>query len=73
MAKGLNVKNVKTWYCVTTSYDDKGCVTAGIVDVCKADKKPKSTYKSTVCRDIYIDWFEVLNNAKQYVKGALLA
>lgn len=63
---------MKTWYCVTTSYDDKGRVTAGIVNIREANRKPKNSYKSTLRKDIYIDWFDGLDAAQQYVCEVLL-
>ena len=49
---------MKTWYCVTTTFDDRGRVTAGITDIVEADKQPESSYDSTRRKDIYNDWYE---------------
>lgn len=32
------VKNMKTWYCVTSSFDDKGRVTAAITATKEAEE-----------------------------------
>lgn len=49
---------MKTYYCVTSSFDDRGRATANITDMIKAEEKPESTYTSTRRKDIYNDWFE---------------
>lgn len=64
---------MKTWYCVVTSYDDRGRVTSNIVDTRESEIEPKSSYKSTARKDIYTDWFDDLDKAKQYVKEARIA
>lgn len=64
---------MKTWYCVTTSFDDRGRVTAGITDTRKAEKCPESTSTSTSRKDIYNDWFGTEKEAREYVKQARLA
>ena len=38
---------MKTYYCVTSSFDDRGRATANITDMIKAEEKPESTYTST--------------------------
>lgn len=62
---------MKTWYCVTSSFDDRGHVTAGITDVREQEEKPESRFKSTFHKDIYSEWFESIEEAKDYVRGAL--
>ena len=34
---------MKTYYCVTTTFDDNGGVTAAITGITEADKKPENT------------------------------
>lgn len=59
---------MKTWYCVTSSFDDKGRVTAAVTASQKAECKPESTYTSTTRKDIYCDWFGSLKEAQAFVK-----
>ena len=61
---------MKTYYCVTSSFDDRGHVVAAITATCQADTKPESTYKSTSRKDIYNDWFETRKAAELFVKGS---
>ena len=64
---------MRTWYCVTSSFDDRGHVTAGIVVTRRADKKPDDTFHSTARKDIYNTWCGNLREAQAYVKEALQA
>ena len=58
---------------VTTSFDDTGKVTAAITDTIKAAKKPENSFKETKKKDIYVDWFETEEEAKERAKEALNA
>lgn len=58
---------MKTFYCVTSSFDDYGRVTAAITNTLEAESKPENTYKSTRRKDIYSDWFDTLEEAKAFV------
>ncbi len=64
---------MKTWYCVTSSFDDRGRVTAGITATTQADEKPENTSTSTRRKDIYNDWFGTEAEARQFVEEAKLA
>lgn len=64
---------MKTYYCVTTSFDDRGRVTASITNTVEAATKPGSTFTSTNRKDIYNDWFESFEEAKQFVEEARVA
>lgn len=64
---------MKTYYCVTSSFDNSGRVTAGITASVKADKIPESTFTSTSRKDIYNDWFESIEDAKQFAEEAKTA
>lgn len=64
---------MKTYYCVTSSFDDKGRVTAGITATVETESKPESTYTSTSRKDIYNDWFEDIEEAKKFVEEAKAA
>lgn len=60
---------MKTYYCVTSSFDDRGRATANITDI----EKPESTYTSTRRKDIYNDWFESEKEAQEYVEQTRIA
>lgn len=64
---------MKTWYCVVTAYDDRGRVTAAIVDTKESEDEPESSYTSTTRKDIYMDWFGSQEEAQEHVKEALAA
>lgn len=59
---------MKTWYCVTSSFDDKGRVTAAITAAQQAESKPESTFTSTRQKDIYCEWFGSRKEALDYVE-----
>ena len=61
---------MKTWYCVTSTFDDRGRATANITDTCQADTKPENTFMSTSRKDIYNDWFGSMREAKSFVNSA---
>ena len=60
----------KTWYCVTSSFDDRGRVTATITNTCKAVVKPEGSFVSTRMKDIYNDWYGSMEEANKAVKKA---
>lgn len=64
---------MRTWYCVTSTFDDRGRVTAAITATKEAEVCPESTFTSTNRKDIYNDWFEKLTEAQDWVHGALHA
>lgn len=59
---------MKKYYCVTSSFDNKGRVTANITNIIEAEEKPESTFISTSRKDIYSDWFEDEKEAKEFVE-----
>ena len=64
---------MKTYWCVTSSFDDRGRATAAVTDSIKAISKPESTFISTSRKDIYNDWFDSLEAARddaEQAKGA---
>ena len=67
------VKNMKTWYCATSSFDDKGRVTAAITATKEAEECPESTFKSTSRKDIYNDWFGSAEEAEEWVEQSRCA
>lgn len=61
------MKIMKTWYCVTSTFDDRGRVTAAVTGTKEADKCPESTFTSTSRRDIYNDWFGSMEEANEWI------
>ena len=57
---------MKTLYCVTSSFDNRGRVTANITATKETETCPESTYTSTSRKDIYNDWFESLDEAQAF-------
>lgn len=66
-------KNMKTWYCVTSSFDNRGRVVAAITASKEAETCPESTYTSTSRKDIYNDWFGSTEEAQAWVEQARYA
>ena len=58
---------MKTWYCVTSSFDDRGRCVAAITATKEAEEYPESTYTSTRRKDIYNDWFGSIEEAQEWV------
>lgn len=69
----LVLGGMKTYYCVTTSVNDKGKVLAAITDVIEAACKPENSSQSLKRKDIYRDWFEDPEEAKKFVEEAKTA
>ncbi len=57
----------KIWYCVTSSFDNIGRVTAAITDRKEAEECPQNTFKSTPRKDIYNEWFGSEEEAQDWV------
>lgn len=66
----LTLGGMKTYWCVTTSVDDRGRVVANITNTVEAASKPENSSKSTDRKDIYNDWFESLEEAQEFVEEA---
>lgn len=64
---------MKIFYCVTSSFDNRGRVTAAITATKEAVSKPESTFTSTSRKDIYNDWFGSRKEAEEFVADAKLA
>lgn len=64
---------MKTWYCVTSTFDDRGRATANITASCQAESKPESTFSSTSRKDIYNDWFATRREAMVFVSSTKMA
>ena len=63
-------EGMKTYWCVTTSANDRGKVIAHITSSILSDVKPESTFVQTRRRDIYTDWFENKAEAERFAKEA---
>lgn len=60
----------KLWYCVTSSFDDRGRTAAAITAVREAEAKPASGFTSTSTKDVYTDWFDEIKKAEAFVEEA---
>lgn len=60
------------FYGATTKFYDNGMVKAFMYDI-EADEKPKSTFKETKICDVYNDFFETYEEAKEYIDDAYIA
>ena len=69
----LTPSGLKKFWCVTTAFHDNGKVVSAITDVCEAAVKPENVCKETKTKDIYLDWFDTEEEAKEKVKEALNA
>lgn len=69
----LVLGGMKTYYCVTTSVDDRGNVRAAITNVTEAACKPENSSVSLKRKDIYHDWFDDPEEAKKFVEEAKMA
>lgn len=54
----LTQGGMRTFWCVTTSVDDRGTVRAAVTSFVEAVSKPENSSRSTSRKDIYHDWFE---------------
>lgn len=61
---------MKKYYCVTSSFDDEGRVTAGLTNIIEAEEKPESTFRNTRRKDIYVDWFDDEQEARDFIERA---
>ena len=64
---------MKKYYCVTSAFYDDGRVVAGITGSREAERKPESRCTEKSDRDIYEDWFESMEQAREFVRGATKA
>lgn len=66
----LLLSGMKTYWCVTTSVDDRGRVIANITNTVEAVCKPENSSTSTKRKDIYNDWFESFEEAQTFAEEA---
>lgn len=69
----LTPAGLKKFWCVTTAFHDDGKVVSAITDVCKAAVKPENVCKETKTKDMYLDWFDTEEEAKERVEEVLNA
>ena len=63
------MSETKTYWCVTSKYDDHLEGWSGITDKVVADKKPENTFVETEKYDIYNDWFDSYEEAEAFVRS----
>jgi hypothetical protein len=59
---------MKTYYCVTSAIYDSGRIVVAITDSKEAETKPEDTRTAKNDRDIYEDWFDSIEEAKEFVE-----
>lgn len=64
---------MKTWYVVCSSFYNDGRVISNIVDTVTADEQPEQGFKSNRRCDVYIDYFESLEAAREFVEASRCA
>ncbi len=64
---------MKTWYCVTSSFDDHGRVTAAVTATQQAESKPEDTFTSGRHKDVYNNWFGSRKEALEYAEECKMA
>lgn len=63
----LTPDGMKTWYGVVSTFDNRGRVTAAVTRIVQAVERPEREYKSTIRKDIYLDWFDTREEADHFV------
>lgn len=66
----LTLAGLKTFWCVTSSVDNRGTAKAAVTSFVEAVSKPENDSKSTSRKDIYHDWFGSREEAEAFVKEA---
>ncbi len=54
------------WFCVTSSFSDKGLIVANVTDSCVSESKPEGTYRKLRNKDVYNDWFPSRAEAERF-------
>lgn len=62
---------IKKFWAVTTAIRDDGHVVSAITDVVESVTKPENNFMETKTKDIYTDWFETEEEAKEKIREAL--
>ena len=63
-------EGLKTFWSVTSMFYDDGRVVSNITSTIQAAKQPENVSKSLKNKDVYIDWFDNKDDARQHVKDA---
>ena len=66
----LKKNNLKTYYLVVSTYDDKGHTTANIVEEREAIAQPENKYFEKRDKDVYFEWYDNYAEARQAVEDA---
>lgn len=66
----LTPAGLKMFWCVTSSFDDRGRVVAAITRTIEAAEKPENSFTSTPRKDIYNDWFDSREAALEHMEEA---
>lgn len=61
---------LKEYFSVTTAVYDNGRITAAVTSSVFSERKPQNTSRSTSRKDIYVDWFDNIEEAKQFAEDA---
>ncbi|RHN01509.1 hypothetical protein [Dielma fastidiosa] len=59
------------YYAVVSCYYGDGKVSANMVDTVEADKKPKNSCTGSQYCDSYVNWFDSVEEAEEFVKQTL--
>lgn len=59
---------MKKYYPVITTVFDNGRASVVLGTAEEHENRPKDTYTNTSRRDIYVDWFDSLADARQFIK-----
>ncbi len=58
---------MKKYYCVATTIYDDGLVLSNVVSTKITEKRPQSKMRVSTNADYYWDWFDTLEEAKEFV------
>ena len=61
------VIRVQTYYCVMSTFDDRGVSKGWLVEHREAESRPAGSMKETKHKDIYTDWFDSEEEAMKYL------
>lgn len=58
---------MNTYYCVLSTFDDRGIAKGWLVEHRVAETRPENTMRETRHKDIYTDWFDTKEEAMRYL------
>ena len=67
VGKDLSPKSVKVFYCVQQRYYDNGKVSACVYSL-EAEEKPKMWGRSEIDCDLWLDFFDTLEEAEAFAR-----